>query len=77
MRPSVRRIEGQYHDQVNFHILNVDQPSTTPLAVEHQVTAIPLIVLLNADGSVYQRLVGYQTEDQLRARMEDLLAANS
>jgi thioredoxin-related protein len=73
MRPSVRRIEETYQDQIDFHVLNVDDLSTQPLLDQYQVQGIPTIVLLNAQGEVVNILLGYQTEDQLVAQVEALL----
>ncbi|GAB4407888.1 MAG: hypothetical protein Kow00106_00850 [Anaerolineae bacterium] len=74
MRPSVRRLEEQYQDRVDFHILSVDRPSSQPLVQQYQAHAIPLIILLDADGHLVRRLSGYQTEEQLVAAIEALLA---
>ncbi len=74
MRPSVRRLEEAYADRVTFHILNADLLSTRDLAYRYQVSAIPLIVLLDSDGTLVERLVGFQTEEQLQAALDRLLA---
>jgi len=74
MRPSVRRLEETYADRVTFDILNVDLLSTRDLAYQYEVSAIPLIVLLDAEGSLVERLVGFQTEEQLQAALDRLLA---
>ncbi len=74
MRPSVRRLEEAYADRVTFDILNVDLLSTRDLAYRYEVSAIPLIVLLDAEGNLVERLVGYQTEEQLQAALDRLVA---
>lgn len=74
MRPSVRRVEELYRDRVDFHILNVDRASSQPLVRQYQAYAIPLIVLLDADGHLVRRLAGYQTEANLIAALEAQLA---
>lgn len=73
MRPSVRRLEETYSDRVDFHILNVDHPSTTPLANQYHVTGIPMIVLLDANGATVDTMLGYQSEETLIAAVEQLL----
>ena len=75
MRPSVRRLETMFQDQVNFHELNIDLISSRDLTVEYRVSGIPRIVLLNADGTVFASKLGYQTDAQLIALVEELLAA--
>ena len=77
MRPSVRRIEEQYQDRIDFHILNVDHPSTQPWAKKYHVSGIPMIVLLDAQGDVFDILLGYQDEADLAAALDKLLAAHS
>jgi thioredoxin-related protein len=73
MRPSVRRLEETYSDRVDFHTLNVDNYSTTPLANQYQVIGIPMIVLLDADGEIFETYLGYMDEDALIAAVEALL----
>lgn len=75
MRSSVRRLEQTYADQVDFHILNVDLISTRDLAIQYQVSVIPRIVLLDAQGNVVESFIGYQEEDVLIAAVERLVAA--
>ncbi len=77
MRPSVRRLEETYHDRVDFHILNVDRLATAPLAATYNVSGIPMIVLLDAQGEVFQRYLGYMSEAELIAAVEALLAAHT
>lgn len=73
MRPSVRRLEEAYQDQVDFHILNIDHLSTDQLMTEYRVAGIPMIILLDVEGNVVRRLPGFQTEEQLFAAVEALL----
>lgn len=75
MRPSVRRLEARFEGQVDFHILNVDLISTRDLAIQYQVSAIPKIVLLDAEGNLVQEMVGFQSEETLIAAVEALLEA--
>jgi thioredoxin-related protein len=77
MRPFVQRVEEFYQGRVDFHVLNVDHLSSRDLMNKYQVTGIPLIVLLDAQGEVFEILLGYQTEDQLFAAVERLLAAQA
>lgn len=77
MRSSVRRLEEDYAEQVDFHILNIDLISTRDLAIQYGVSAIPNIVLLDAAGNIVDQFVGYQTEDDLIAAVENLLVVSS
>jgi thiol-disulfide isomerase/thioredoxin len=73
MRSSVGRLEELYQDRITFDILNIDHPSSRDLVKKYQVTGIPFIVLLDANGGIFKMLLGYQTEEQLTAVIEDLL----
>jgi thioredoxin-like negative regulator of GroEL len=75
MRPSVRRLEEAYQDRVDFHILNIDHHTTAELAIKYQVAGIPMIVLLDSNGDPFRVMVGPQTEEDLFAAVEALLAA--
>ena len=77
MRPSVRRLEEQYQDRVDFHLLNIDHLSSRDLALRYQVSAIPNIVLLDAQGNLVGQMIGFQTEAQLQAAIEQLLQVST
>lgn len=61
--------------RVDFHLLNVDHISTRPLAEKYGAVGIPMIVLLDSDGAIFETLFGYQTEEQLGAALAWLVAA--
>jgi thioredoxin-related protein len=73
----VRRLEAQYQDQVDFQAIDIDQPAAHDLAVRYGVAGIPTIVLLDSEGNVFKLLPGDQSEDQLAAAIEALLAVTS
>jgi len=77
MRASVRRLEAQYQDRIDFHVFDIDQPAAHELAERYGVAGIPAIVLLDAKGNMVKSLSGHQTEDQLTTAIEGLLAATS
>ena len=70
----MRRLEAQYQDRVDFHVIDIDQPAAHDLAVRYGVTGIPTIVLLDSEGNVFKLLPGDQSEDQLADAIEELLA---
>ena len=74
MRPSVGRLEETYQNRVDFHILNIDYLNSRDLANTYRVVGIPMIVLLDVEGEIFQTLFGFQTEDSLIAAVEALLA---
>jgi thioredoxin-related protein len=73
MRPFVQRIEAAYQDRVDFHILNVDFLSNRPLMEKYRVAGIPMIVLLDAQGNVFETHLGYMSEADLAAALDRLL----
>jgi thioredoxin-related protein len=74
MRSSVGRLEKTCSDRLDFHILNIDHLSSRDLITKYRVVGIPMIVLLDAQGEVFRTLFGFQTEEQLIAAVEALLA---
>jgi thioredoxin-related protein len=74
MRSSVGRLEKTYSEQLDFHVLNIDHLSTRDLTTKYHIVGIPMIVLLDAQGDVFRTLFGFQTEEQLIAAVEALLA---
>ena len=73
MRPSVRRLQETYQDRIDFHILNIDDYANAPLVARYRVSSIPMIVMLDAAGEIFQIQLGYRTEDQLINAAEALL----
>jgi thioredoxin-related protein len=73
----VRRLETKFQARVEFHLLDIDQPEAHDLAVRYGVPGIPTIVLLDSEGKVFKLLPGNQSEDQLAAAIEELLAVTS
>lgn len=43
------------------------------LAKRYQVTAHPLMLIINSDGKVVKRILGYVNDDQLFAQLKDYL----
>ena len=54
MRPSVGRLEETYQNRVDFHILNIDYLNSRDLANTYRVVGIPMIVLLDVEGEIFQ-----------------------
>ena len=74
MRPSVRWLEENYHDRIDFHYLNFDDLGNAALIEKYRITGVPTVILLDADGNLVQKYVGYMTQDQLVQIVEALLA---
>ena len=74
MRPSVRWLEEYYHDRIDFHYLNFDDLGNAALIERYRITAVPTVVLLDADGNLVRKYVGYMNKEQLIQIVEGLLA---
>jgi thioredoxin 1 len=75
MRPSVVNMREKYGDQVTFDDINVDNRASAKLLRKYKVEFIPLVVLLDKDGNTFQRLEGYQSEQDLDDALDALVAA--
>jgi thioredoxin 1 len=74
MRPYVTRMEARFAEQINFWLVDVDDPASTPLEQRFGgVPFIPLVILLDAEGREVNRLEGFQTERQLERALQALL----
>ncbi|OEU10938.1 thioredoxin-like protein, partial [Fragilariopsis cylindrus CCMP1102] len=56
--PTLYQVEELYKDQVNFVMVNADDPKSWPLIEKLGVDAIPHLSLLEADGTVDTALIG-------------------
>ncbi len=74
MLPAVLRLQQQYQDRVDFHILNVDSDANRALVHKYKAYGIPLTVLLDAEGYLVKSLAGQRDEAALAAAIEWLLA---
>jgi thioredoxin 1 len=73
MRSSVRYMEAKYGEQITFDNVDTDNPSSLALSTKYQVEFIPLMVLLDKDGNIIDRLEGYQEVDELEESFRLLL----
>ena len=73
MRPDVAAMEEKYGDRVTFDDINTDNRASGKLANKYRVQYIPLIVLLDKDLKVVDRLDGYHTRDELDAALASLV----
>lgn len=71
MAPSMEKMEKKYGDRIEFRKVDVDQESE--LANEYNITAVPTLVVLSADGKILDRMEGSQTEGELDKMFSALL----
>lgn len=75
MKPNVDRMEGRYSPMVRFWRIDVDARESSRLeAYFGGVPAIPLLIVLDAQGAVLVRMEGFQSERQLDRLLRDLFA---
>ncbi|MBN2548607.1 MAG: hypothetical protein JXB15_05600 [Anaerolineales bacterium] len=73
MAPLIHGLEGQYHEQVNFIYLDIDDPATQPLRQALGYRYQPYFVLLAEDGRVIKQWQGYVNIETLRLAIEDAI----
>ena len=74
MEPVIAALEAQYAGRIKFIEVNVDQESGRRLAAEYRISGSPTYLFVYADGFVVGQLVGRQTEADMQAALEALLA---
>ena len=71
MKPVLAKLETEYAGKIDFYRVDVDH--ATDLAVAHNVSSIPTLLLFR-EGNQRRRLVGAQPEKTLRQHLDALLA---
>jgi thioredoxin-like negative regulator of GroEL len=73
MAPVVDRLAIEYGERVEFRLINVDtDPEGAALAARFGVQYVPTFVLLNADGTQSDLIVGTAAESALREALDAL-----
>lgn len=70
--PILERLASATDSPYRIAKVNVDEQEQ--LAVNHQVSSIPTLIVFR-DGKPVRRLVGLQSEDSLRTALQDAAAA--
>ena len=63
MAPAMEQMEKKYAGKIEFRKIDVDQEPE--LAPQYNITGVPTIVVLSADGKILDSTVGQQTVDEL------------
>lgn len=71
LSPIVEKLAGEYDGRIKVGKLNIDEAPQTP--GQYAVRAVPTIVFFK-DGQPVDTLVGLKKEDELRSRIEELIA---
>jgi thioredoxin-like negative regulator of GroEL len=67
MAPMVHGLEAEYFGRVKFSYLDADDPQTDVFQEELGFYYQPEFYLLDAEGNLIKKLVGYISEDELRS----------
>ena len=73
MAPMVHGLEAEYSGKVKFSYLDADDPNTDTFQRTLGFAYQPELYLLDADGKVLQKFVGFTAEDQLRSTFDQYL----
>ena len=66
MAPMVHGLEAEYFGRVKFSYLDADDPHTRDFQRELGFYYQPELYLLDGNGNVLQKFIGYTSEEQLR-----------
>ena len=58
LAPSLEKLHQQYGEEINFVMLNVDEPQWKEMIEEYQVTGVPQLTFLSRDRQLVQTLIG-------------------
>ncbi|MEO0563189.1 MAG: hypothetical protein AAF125_13865 [Chloroflexota bacterium] len=70
----MNRLEAQFGDQIQFILLDVDDPDSLPLRQQHNMIQRSAYALVDANGEVVQRWFGALNADSVSADLAAFLA---
>jgi thioredoxin-like negative regulator of GroEL len=70
MAPMVHGLEAEYYGRIRFTYLDADDPLTRDIQRALGFYYQPEIYLLDGDGNVLKKWVGYTSEQELRDEFE-------
>jgi hypothetical protein len=73
MAPTLYQVEETYRDQVNFIMVNGDDPKNWPIIEALGVDAIPHLAFVESDGTVDTALIGPVPKEWLDKNIDTLL----
>lgn len=74
MAADIGALEGQYANQVNFVMLNVDNTNWLPEILRFRVDGIPHFVFMDRQGTAIANAIGEQPRSILAANLDALIA---
>ena len=73
MAPMVHGLEAEYSGKVKFSYLDADDPNTDSFQRTLGFAYQPELYLLDGDGNVLMKFIGFTSEDQLRSTFNQYL----
>ena len=73
MAPMVHGLEAEYFGKIKFSYLDADDPQTDTFQRDLGFQYQPELYLLDGDGNVLQKFVGFTSEEQLRSTFDQYL----
>ena len=73
MAPVVHGLEAKYFGRIKFRYLDADDPRTFDFQRELGFRYQPELYLLDPDGKVLKKMIGYQSEQDLEAAFAEFL----
>lgn len=67
MAPMVHGLEAEYYGRIQFTYLDADDPATFDFQRELGFRYQPEVYLLDAEGNVLQKWIGYTSPDEFEA----------
>lgn len=70
MAPTIEKLANEYAGKVKIGAINVDENSE--VSMKYQIQSIPTLIFFKK-GEMVDKLVGFQSEDNLKAKLNGLL----
>ena len=77
MRPTVRRLEEEFKDKVDFKVVDIDMPQNDALMKKLKFLGHPQFVVLGASQQVLSSRNGFQDYATLKKDLEAALAVQA
>ena len=74
LAPTLQSVHHQFGEQVNFVMLNIDDPQWQEPVQQFHVNGVPYLALLNADCTVARTFVGKVPQQILAKQVTELLS---
>jgi len=73
MKPIVHELETVYGDDIDFVLLNIDDPATQDAQRQYNFRYQPHFILVGADGEVIEQWLGYNSSNVFEDSFANIL----